>query len=746
MNMPERDHRGTRGWDPDMLFRKLRAALLWAALCHAVLPMLAAAETLTVGVPTDRCPIFYRDARTGDVTGIGVDLMRAAAEAAGYEAAFVQITEATLKDALDSEAYDVLMPFGSAIESAAGDQSIVTDNLLQTPFTIVTEGHRELKDLNTLKVGMLRSLGGAAETVRAQYPGMEILLYETMPQGVEALRSGEVDALLHNSYVWSYMLQKPAYASLAVQPSAMFSMDFRAGTRDTDAGRAIVARLNDGIAGLTDTHRQAIILDYTSRRLYRYDLSDVLYRYGLMLILAALLFIAMIVIAIQRRRTMRLEQEERLRELIDHDELTGVYSLNGFRKRVAELLREHPDVPYFISYNNIKNFKYINDSLGMDAGDDLLRFWAKRSVATLSDHECMGRVADDHFVVLRHIGGEEKMRQDEIEVLDPVKYYFVNRGKENLVQICSGVYVLTPEDYKRVDVDHMLDYARVAERRVRETRKAGYEFYNPKQWAWGRKVADVVGHLPVAIRAGELKVWYQPQVRRDTGAVTGMEALCRWDHPTLGWLPPSDFIATLEEADLIYELDRFVWDTVCRDLKRWNEQGHHRSVSVNLSRTDIREDRDIPGHFRDLIKANGLTPDQLRVEITETAFAEDPDLLIDTTRQLRECGFQVEMDDFGSGYSSLHMLKEVPVDRIKLDLHFLTGTGDPERGRIIVSHMIQMVRDLGMELIAEGVERESQAEFLLSRGCNEMQGFYFYKPMPVEQLESTLDKVDAPPS
>ncbi|MBR1560736.1 MAG: transporter substrate-binding domain-containing protein, partial [Clostridia bacterium] len=246
-----------------MLFRKLRAALLCAVLCNAVLPMLAVAETLTVGVPTDRCPIFYRDARTGDITGIGVDLMRAAAEAAGYEAAFVQITEATLKDALDSEAYDVLMPFGSAIESAAGDQSIVTDNLLQTPFTIVTEGHRELKDLNTLKVGMLRSLGGAAETVRAQYPGMEILLYETMPQGVEALRSGEVDALLHNSYVWSYMLQKPAYASLAVQPSAMFSMDFRAGTRDTDAGRAIVARLNDGIAGLTDTHRQAIILDYT---------------------------------------------------------------------------------------------------------------------------------------------------------------------------------------------------------------------------------------------------------------------------------------------------------------------------------------------------------------------------------------------------------------------------------------------------------------------------------------------------
>jgi EAL domain-containing protein (putative c-di-GMP-specific phosphodiesterase class I) len=282
----------------------------------------------------------------------------------------------------------------------------------------------------------------------------------------------------------------------------------------------------------------------------------------------------------------------------------------------------------------------------------------------------------------------------------------------------------------------MLDLARVAEKRVRESRKGDFAFYNPDQWERGKRIADIVNYLPRGLKSGDIQVWYQPQVNYDTREITGAEALCRWDHDKLGWLQPQGFIATLEDAGLIYDLDCFVWETVCRDLHRWNERGLRRSVSVNVSRGDIREDRDIPGHFQKLIKTYSLTPDQLRIEITETAFAESPELLIRTTQELRAMGFQVEMDDFGSGYSSLHMLKEVPVDRIKLDLLFLAESGDPEKGRTIVRHMIQLVDDLKISMIAEGVETADQAEFLKSNGCSDMQGYYFYKPMPVEEFES----------
>lgn len=697
-----------------------------------------AGTPLTVGVPVDRCPVFYLD-DDGEVTGIGADLIVAVGQEAGYQVTFKRLKEANLKEALDNQEYDIIMPFGSAIPSAKGASSIVSDNFLQTPFTLVTKGDGKLPPMNELKVGMLKSLGGGAETVKQLYPGMEIVFYKTMPECVKALREGKVNALLHNSYVWSYVLQKPSYSDLTVQPSAMFSMDFRAGTLDTEKGREIIGHINAGIAALPDTRRQAIILDHTSRKLYKYDFSDYLYEYGLLLLLGAVLLVAIVLIAAMRVRVMRIEQEEKMRQLIDRDPLTGVLSMHGFRKRVEELLRDNPDTTYLLSYNNIKNFKYINDSLGKEAGDDLLRFWAHKSLEVLKDDEAMGRIEGDHFAVLRKSGGDAKMRKDEADVFEPIRNYFIDRGKGKRVQICSGIYVVTPGDHQNIDVDHMLDFARVAEKRVKENKKDGYEFYNPEQWERGKRTADIISHLPVAIKDGEIQVWYQPQVDYSSGKITGAEALCIWNHSLLGWLSPAEFIPVLEEAGLIYELDCFVWERVCQDLNRWNDQGVQRSVSVNLARCDIQEERNIPGHFYDLIRKYEIEPKQLRIEITETAYTEDPELLKKTTKKLREFGFHVEMDDFGSGYSSLSMLKEVMLDRIKLDFHFLTSVGDLEKGRIIVSYIIKMVRSLGMEIIAEGVENPAQADFLKEQGCSDMQGFYFYKPMPVQKFEELGD-------
>ena len=700
-------------------------------------------ETLTVGVPSNRPPIFYRDPETNNIAGIGVDLMRSAAAKAGYHVTFQFVKEKTLKDALDDKTYDVVMPFGSAVPATSGHPSVVSLNLMETPFALVTIDRHEMPTLNKLRIGMQGSLGGVAETVRQLYPGIKITFYDSMSESVDALRAGKVDALLHNYYVWSYVMQKPAYSNLSVQPAAVFSMDFRAGTLDTPKGREIIARLNGGIAALSSAYRRATIIDHTSRKLYQYTFYDYLYKYGVVILLAILLFASLIVIAILKHRALRLEQEEKVRRLVDHDQLTGLLSMNGFRKRVEELLREHPDSPYFLSYNNIRDFKFINDSLGREAGDDLLKFWASKSMENLSEEEAMGRVTADRFVVLRHLEGEEKMRSDEKNVFEPVQNFFINQGKENKVQICSGIYILTAKDFRKIDVDHMLDLARVAEQRTRDSRKVNYAFYNPEQWEKGKHIAEVVNHLPAAIQSEDLKVWYQPQVDFATGKIIGAEALCRWAHTKLGCLQPADFISTLEETGLIYDLDSFVWDKVCRDLRRWNEQGIRQSVSVNVSRCDIDENRDIPMQFYTLIQKYGLTPDQLRIEITETAYVENPVLLISTTERLQALGFRVEMDDFGSGYSSLHMLKEVPVDRIKLDLHFLTGTGDLKKGRVIVSCMIQMIELLGINLIAEGVETVEQARFLQSLGCNDMQGYYFYKPMSVGKFETLIRNAES---
>lgn len=698
----------------------------------------SAKDKLVVGVPTDRCPVFYIDDATGEIEGIGADLLYLAAENCDYEIEIQAISENNLKEALDNPEYDILMPFGSAITSASGKESITSDNLSQTPFTLVTSRQDSYHQWENLTVGMLNSLSGVAETVTDLYPGIEIVFYENMNDSVNALRAGEVDALLNNSYVWSYILQKPSYSDLYVQPSAIISMDFKIGALDTPEHQAIINRLNEGIAKITEPQRQAIVLDYTTRRLYKYDINDYLYLYGVVIVLGSLLFVSFVFIAILKQRSLREAQAKKLQFLINHDELTGVYSLNGFRSKVEELLKNNPDTTYFLSYNNIIDFKVINEKFGMNAGNELLKFWANISLDAMSDKEAMGRIVADQFVVLREVADNSRISDDGENILDPISNFFINQGKDYRVQICGGVYVLTPEDFKNIDVDRMLDCARIAEHRVHLTGKAGYEFYNYNHWESKKRTAEIVNHLSSALKSGEIQVWYQPQVSFNSNEIIGAEALCRWNHKTLGWISPGEFIPALESASRIYELDCFVWEKVCQDLKKWNQLGQKRTVSVNVSRKDIQENPNIHDFFRDLIRKYEISVKQLHIEITESAYAEDSDLLINLTNKLHDYGFQVEMDDFGSGYSSLNMLKEVSVDRIKLDLRFLADKGSKEKSHIIISHIIEMVKSLGMQIIAEGVETLEQADFLQNYGCVEMQGYLFYKPVPLQEFEENI--------
>ena len=693
---------------------------------------------LTVGVPVDRCPIFYLDNDSGQVTGIGVDLMKVAADNSGYKLSFAPIKEKSIKEALDNESYDIIVPFGSAIKSEMGKSIVVSDNLFETPFTLVVTDNLKIPQLNTIHVGMLKSLVGAGDTVKSLYPGMSISFYDTMDESIHAVRNGEVDALLHNSYVWSYVLQKPSYSDLKILSNAMFFMDFKAGALDTAKGREIIEHLNDGISKITDTKRQAIILDYTSRNLYQYDFSDYIYKYGVYILLIALLILALIIIAVMKNRSIKLQHEKKLQMLVDHDSLTGIYSLVGFKKRAEEILKEKPDDSYLLIYTNIKNFKYINEKFGKASGDELLCFLANRIKECAMEDEVVGRINADRFVILYHNSARGKMHYEYEKVFGPINNYFIDRGIDERVLLCYGIYVLTPLDYKQINIDLMIDYAHLAEKKVRESQNEGYEFYNKNQWERGKQVAEVINQIPIAIENGGIHVWYQPQYNYETGEITGAEALVRWKHEDKGFISPAYFIPILEETGLIYDLDLFVWERVCQDLSRWNELGYHKYVSVNLSRCDIKDDKDISEIFDNLIKKYNLSPDQLRIEITESAYVENLNVQLEVTDKLRRLGFQVEMDDFGSGYSSLNMLKNVTVDRIKLDLNFLTSSGDQKKSRIIISSIIKMLTSLNVNMIAEGVETKEQADFLLSEGCSQMQGYYFYKPMPVEDFSKLI--------
>ena len=266
----------------------------------------ASAETersLVVGVPTDRCPLIYRDSATGSITGIGVELLRKAAEYAHYSLVFTPLDEGeTLKDALDDTRFDIVMPFGAIITSSSGKSMLITYSLFESPFSFAVLPGKELDPEESLHIGMIQSMAGVAETIQARYPGYTITLYEDQASAVNALRRGEVDGLLASTYLWTYFLQKPSWSDLQLLPAAAISMSFFIGASDSPEHRTIIGDLNSGILQISATQRQSTILAYTSRSLYQYTLSDTLYKNRFLMLAAASLIILILLFSARENR------------------------------------------------------------------------------------------------------------------------------------------------------------------------------------------------------------------------------------------------------------------------------------------------------------------------------------------------------------------------------------------------------------------------------------------------------------
>lgn len=431
------------------------------------------------------------------------------------------------------------------------------------------------------------------------------------------------------------------------------------------------------------------------------------------------------------------ELEEQRESLHYRDDLTGCLNLAGFRRRAQELLKEHNDWQYALWYCDIKDFKYINERLGYEEGDNILRYWGQLALDYKREGEVIGCLTGDRFVGLIRITEDNETNPME-GVLEKVRHYFHDRGIEHDVRILTGIYSLTSEDYETGNIDHMIANAKIAQENLKESASMErWGFFNPEQFEsdWRRMMISM--HLPTALRDGEIEVYLQPQYDYETNCMRGAEALCRWKHAELGWISPGEFIPVLEKTGQIAELDMYMWEEVCKLLQKWKKAGIRMPISINISREDMLS-WNLAEVFEGLMKKYEIDPDILHLEITESTYIDHAEIMIREVTNLVDAGFTVEMDDFGSGYSSLNMLKEVPVNVLKMDLRFLSNEGDSFRGENIIHYVVRMAHAMHMEVIAEGVETAIQADFLKSCGCSTMQGFFFSRPVPLERFERLL--------
>jgi diguanylate cyclase (GGDEF)-like protein/PAS domain S-box-containing protein len=425
--------------------------------------------------------------------------------------------------------------------------------------------------------------------------------------------------------------------------------------------------------------------------------------------------------------------EEQLKHQAFHDALTGLPNRSLFYDRLEQTMRaaHRDDAPMALLLLDLDRFKQVNDSLGHHAGDMLLLEFAARLERTLRDSDTVARLGGDEFAII--LPTVDQFQTDAIveKIQTALRLPLILEGHRIDVESSVGVALYPAHGNDSTTLLRRADVAMYTAKRSGE----GHRTYDPSLDLNSSLHLNLVADLRAAIDHDELVLHYQPKVNVRTGAAEHMEALVRWQHPDHGLIPPSEFIALAEETGLIEPLTLWVLKTALAQCAEWQRIGLGLSVAVNLSARNLPDPR-LPDTIAWLLRSAGVKASMLILEITESSLMGQPDEALKVLTRLHAMGVKISIDDFGTGYSSLAYLKQLPVDEIKIDRSFVLGMS--QNGTVIVRSVIELGRNLGLEVTAEGVEDEEMLDKLARMGCGTAQGFYFSRPLPASDITAWM--------
>lgn len=422
------------------------------------------------------------------------------------------------------------------------------------------------------------------------------------------------------------------------------------------------------------------------------------------------------------------------------DALTALPNRLLFRDRLDKALAHarRNDLMIGVIFIDLDNFKDINDTLGHFIGDEILKAMASRLKIVLRGSDTVARLGGDEFAILvEYVADMRDVEHVAVKLLNeivaPLKV-----DEHEIVVSCSMGITLYPIDNS--DAHGLLRNADTAMRRAKEEGKNGYRHFTSEMASHIHRQVDIGNRLRRAINGNgaEFMLHYQPRVELASGEVTGVEALLRWNAAGIGPISPGEFIPVAEKNSTIVQIGEWVLQNACRQAKRWQEElGRRLPVAVNLSARQFCN-IDIAQSIVRVLDETGLSPDLLELELTESMLMNDTNRVLHTLDVLKDIGVRLAVDDFGTGYSSLSYLKGFPLDYLKVDRSFVTGIPGDQKDKALVQAIIGIAHNLGLKVIAEGVETRDQLDFMLAQDCDEIQGFYFSKPLPVDEITEML--------
>lgn len=447
---------------------------------------------------------------------------------------------------------------------------------------------------------------------------------------------------------------------------------------------------------------------------------------------SALLFLFLLI----RIRRMGERSRRELEKLAFVDSLTGYRNEQKFMIDAEEAIRKNSEENYAILYADIKNFKYVNEIFGYDVGDKLLKYWADGINKTIRDGEVFARFNVDNLVSIR-----------KYKVKDELKVFFETAKKRLCtypdiqkykfkIEMYMGIYLINQND--NISLRDMLNRANVAVKAIKNSGESRMVYYNDKMREEHLREIEMESRMETALDNGEFKMYLQPKIDCRTYKVAGAEALVRWKDPNKGIIPPSEFISLFERNGFIVSIDRFMLEEACRFYKRCLESGDVPGpISVNVSRKGLWQP-DFVEFYTGTKERYNIPDGGIELEFTESFVFEDYKLFISSVSQLHKAGFSCSLDDFGAGQSSLNVLKNIPIDTLKLDMLFFRESNNSLRDKKLWKSIIEMAKALDMKTVSEGVENTEQVEYLKEIGCDLIQGFVFSKPLPAEEFISFI--------
>lgn len=678
-------------------------------------------------------PLCYQNPETGKADGILPALVAAAAEKSGlpYELVLLKDDQDVIQY-VESGEVDLLAGVVYENGLAENGEVAVSEPLLNETLVMFAKPGDLAGMGGSVKIALPNQLGYLEHRLATYFPQYEVRYYNTVEACIDSLIANENDITLQNDYVANYYLQKKTYQGLAAT-SFVDLDDPLAIVGKSGQDNRLMSVINKSIPCITLEERSAILTRFSIGYPYTDTFGELLwyYRYpvGIIVALSCVLIGVVTLLRIRRTRVMLARKEaDTYRKISERDILTGVYNRQMFYTRAQEILDENQDTNYQFIYLNVENFKLINDLFGTEEGDRLLIQIANwtRDYAR-QNNGIAGRLDSDHFILCVPSLAEQGelvvyLLQKELKK-DPI---------DMDVTINCGVYEAAERGKK---IQLMCDRAHLASNDSKGNVLKPVTYYSDAHRDRLMQVQSILNEMRTALDKKQFHIYLQPQISLGSGRLIGAEALVRWMHPERGLIVPSQFIPIFEHNGFIAKLDIYMFEEVCRLQKRWREDAREQiPVSVNLSRVNFYS-RNLREQLLRILDQYGVDPGLVELELTESAYAVDDHEIFNRLQQLQSDGFRILMDDFGSGYSALNMLKDAPVDILKLDLRFLYKSDPYHRSWQILKSIISMAEDLDIPVIAEGVETLEQVEVLSRTGCYAAQGYYYSRPIAVDQFE-----------